>query len=152
MVEVYRRSRCCKISKDFELVLEGGWNQVFRLLVETGVGEIVGFERLEVSLVDDDEMAEVHREFLGDATPTDVITFEHGEILIGVETAIRQAEEFRTSPDREVALYGIHGMLHLAGFDDREVGEAEVMARRQDELLEVFFGEVFGRKRFFSGK
>ena len=107
-----------------------------------GVGELSYLEGLEITLLDDDEMGRIHGEFLGDASPTDVITFDHGELLIGVETALKQAEVFNSSPDREIALYGIHGMLHLAGFDDRSENEAKAMANRQMELLGEFFSSL----------
>jgi probable rRNA maturation factor len=84
-------------------------------------------------------MARLHGEFLNDATTTDVITFEHGELLIGVEVAARQAGEFGSLADREIALYGIHGMLHLAGFDDRSSTDAKEMAVRQEEVLSECF-------------
>lgn len=119
------------------------------MLQEIGQGTITGLEGIEVSLLDDAEMAEVHREFLHDATPTDVITFEHGELLIGVETAERQAGEFGTRPDHEIALYGIHGMLHLSGYDDRTPEDAKRMAGRQEELFARVFGEVMAKKQFF---
>ena len=51
--------------------------------------------------------------------PTDVITFRHGEIVISVETAERQAKEYSTSFDRELRLYFVHGLLHLVGLEDK---------------------------------
>ena len=103
------------------------------------MGEIAGLDVLEITLLDDDEMSRLHGEFLGDASPTDVITFEHGELLIGVEVAARQAVEFGSEADREVALYGVHGMLHLSGFDDRSSRDAKEMAVRQEEVLAACF-------------
>lgn len=141
MVEVFPGCRSREISSEFQRVLESGWNQVAAILQGIGVGEIAKLKELEISLLDDGEMARIHGEFLQDATPTDVITFEHGELLIGVEEAQKQAVEFGTSPDREIALYGIHGMLHLAGFDDRDPADARIMSLRQEELLlKVFPG------------
>jgi len=149
MVEVFPRCRSQEVPEDFEEVLRSGWSGVFDFLGQVGVGVIAGFEDLEISLLDDDEMARVHGEFLNDETTTDVITFAHGEILVGVEVAVRQAGEFGTRPDREVALYGIHGMLHLSGFDDGNPDEARKMVRKQEELLEAFFGDLFRSRRFF---
>ncbi|MEJ6580211.1 MAG: rRNA maturation RNase YbeY [Akkermansiaceae bacterium] len=127
------------MSDDLLLLLTKGWNGVFELLTEIGVGEIPQLEGVEITLLDDDEMGRIHGEFLDDDSPTDVITFDHGELLVGVETAQRQAGIFASSPDLEIALYGIHGMLHLAGFDDRSEKDAKAMANRQMELLERFF-------------
>lgn len=93
---------------------------------------------IEASLVDDETIARVHLEFMDVPGPTDVITFPYGdlgEILISVETAARQAREYERETSQEVSLYLIHGILHLAGYDDQEDEEAVEMARLQEELL-----------------
>ncbi len=141
-VEVYDVVEAEVLDEPFLLLLRKGWGQVAELLQNLGLGEIGALSTLEISLLDDAEMARIHGEFLADATPTDVITFEHGELLIGVETAERQAKEFGTSQAREIALYGIHGMLHLAGYDDQEISAAQKMAHRQFELLKVYFPDL----------
>lgn len=92
-------------------------------------------EEIEISLVDDAEIARVHGEFLDDPTPTDVITFHHGEILVSTETAARQAPEHGKSLDHEIALYMVHGLLHLSGHEDHEPAEAAVMAEKQEQIL-----------------
>lgn len=149
MVEVFPRCRSREISAKFLQVLEEGWDVVFDRLQKAGRGGICDLEGIEVSLLDDREMAEVHGEFLDDPTPTDVITFEHGELLIGVETAERQARDFETRADHEVALYGIHGMLHLSGYDDKSAADSRVMVVRQEELFQEVFGPLFGETSFF---
>jgi probable rRNA maturation factor len=90
---------------------------------------------VEVSIVSDSKIAAVHLEYMGIPGPTDVITFQHGEILISGETARANALRYRTSIERELALYTIHGLLHLNGFDDRTAGDAAEMHRLQARLL-----------------
>jgi probable rRNA maturation factor len=90
---------------------------------------------VEITFVSDAAIARVHGEFLGDPTPTDVITFHHGEILISAETAGRQATEHGQTVEHELALYLLHGLLHLAGWHDHEPQEAAAMARRQEKIL-----------------
>ncbi len=97
---------------------------------------LASLQEIEVTLVNDADMARVHGDFLDDPTPTDVITFHHGEILISVETAMRQGLEHGQSLDHEVALYLIHGLLHLAGWDDHTADEASEMAERQGRILQ----------------
>ena len=92
-------------------------------------------EEVEVSLVDDAAIAAVHEEFMNDSTPTDVITFHHGEIVISVETAIRYAEEQGHPAEREALLYVIHGLLHLNGHDDLSEPAREIMHQTQERLL-----------------
>lgn len=90
---------------------------------------------VEVSLVSDAEIASVHERFMDDPTPTDVITFQHGEILISLETAARCAAEHGHSPTREILLYLIHGLLHLNGFDDKSEAARHEMGRVQERIL-----------------
>lgn len=77
-------------------------------------------EEVSVAIVSDRRMAEIHVEFMDIAGPTDVITFEHGDIVISAETAQAYARQYAQPVDHEVALYIIHGLLHLNGFDDLE--------------------------------
>jgi probable rRNA maturation factor len=102
-----------------------------------GTGEPVlpDLAEVEVSFINDKTIARVHAEFLEDPTPTDVITFAHGEILISTETAIRQAAEYGQNPLRETALYLIHGLLHLNGHEDSTEAGFAMMKQLQEEIL-----------------
>jgi probable rRNA maturation factor len=98
-------------------------------------GVLASLEELDVVLVSDLRMAQLHRRFLQQAGPTDVITFQHGEIVISAETARRQARAFRTSLEHELRLYIAHGLLHLRGYDDRTIAGAAEMKRLQEKLV-----------------
>ena len=52
---------------------------------------LLNLEEIEFTIISDAEISRVHAEFLDDPTPTDVITFEHGELLISADTAARCA-------------------------------------------------------------
>lgn len=91
---------------------------------------------IEITFVDDAVISRVHAEFLDDPTPTDVITFEHGEILISTETALRQAAAHGQPPQRETALYLIHGLLHLNGHEDHTETGRDTMQRLQETILD----------------
>jgi probable rRNA maturation factor len=88
-----------------------------------------------VWLMSDRRMARLHRQFLGETGPTDVLTFQHGEIFISVETARRHAGVFGNSLLRELQLYIVHGLLHLNGFDDRTPAGVRKMRRTQKRIL-----------------
>jgi probable rRNA maturation factor len=90
---------------------------------------------VNVVLVSDRRIAEIHRRFMNAPEPTDVITFQHGEVFISTETATHQALEFRTSFERELRLYLVHGLLHLAGFDDKTPAGAAEMKRLQERIV-----------------
>ena len=69
--------------------------------------------------------------------PTDEPQLALGDIVISVEKAIAQAEEFGHSFEREAAFLCVHSMLHLLGYDhvDSEEDDKE-MRQRQREILE----------------
>lgn len=92
---------------------------------------------LHVLLISDRRMSALHRRFLGQTGPTDVITFGHGEIFISVETARRHARRFGNSLQRELQLYIVHGLLHLHGFNDERTGEARRMAAAQEKIVKA---------------
>jgi probable rRNA maturation factor len=92
-------------------------------------------DEVSILLISDRRMAALHRQFLHQARPTDVITFDHGEIFISTETARRQARQFGNSLPRELQLYIAHGLLHLHGFDDRTARDARRMKQAQKKIL-----------------
>jgi probable rRNA maturation factor len=97
--------------------------------------ELVNPDDLSVILVSDRRMAELHRRFLLLSRPTDVITFQHGEIFVSAQTARRHARRFGNSLEGELRLYIVHGLLHLHGFDDKEAADAAEMERAQEKLV-----------------
>ena len=88
-----------------------------------------------VWLISDRRMSQLHRQFLGQTGPTDVLTFQHGEIFISAETAKQHARVFANSLMHELQLYIVHGLLHLHGFDDRTPAGARKMKRMQERIL-----------------
>ena len=86
-------------------------------------------------LLDRATMAQVHGDFLGDATVTDVITFPYGEILICPAVAWETAAVNGLSMPEELLLYLLHGVLHLTGYEDKTPAGAQDMAAAQEKLL-----------------
>lgn len=92
-------------------------------------------EEVEINLINDEAIAVIHGEFMDDPTPTDVITFHHGEIFVSVETAAREAPHHGNSVAEEILLYIIHGLLHLNGHTDLAEAERNRMTREQETIL-----------------
>lgn len=98
---------------------------------------------LSVVFVGDDELARLHDEALGDPSPTDVLAFDlgqtgrgpAGELYVSVERARAVAEERGFAPAGELALYLVHGCLHLCGFDDRRPRERARMRAAERAVL-----------------
>jgi probable rRNA maturation factor len=96
---------------------------------------LANFAELSVLLVSNRRMAELHRRFLHLPGPTDVITFQHGEIFVSVETARSHAQRFGNSFEDELRLYIAHGLLHLHGLDDKTPADAAQMELVQEKLV-----------------
>ena len=92
---------------------------------------------VEVAIVSDPVIAQVHEQFMGIQGPTDVITFEHGEIVISAQTAAANARCYRRSIEEEIALYTVHGLLHLNGFQDTDSREAARMRKVQNRIFKA---------------
>ncbi len=133
-----------------------------RLIGELLVGHsAVG--AVSIVFVDDDEIRAVHREFFGEDSATDVVTFPMddgpagrgdcegesavddppggellGEIMVSVETARRESVARGIPFEREVALYAVHGVLHLLGYDDVDAGDRRRMRRAEKRTIDRF--------------
>jgi probable rRNA maturation factor len=104
---------------------------------------------VSVVLVDDQSIQDLNREYRGKDVPTDVLSFAQqegeemvdayeapvlGDIVISLERAVKQAENFGHSLERELSFLLVHGLLHLAGYDHDEEFEGE-MRDKQTEVL-----------------
>ena len=129
--------------------LEEAAAEAARLALEHAAHEESPLELLatvEVAMVDDETSDRVHREFMDIEGATDVITFHHGEIVIGVEVAQRQAEEYGEPLGRELLRYLVHGMLHLAGHEDAEADERACMEAAQEKIVAGLLAAGFGER------
>lgn len=108
---------------------------------------------VEVSFVDDDEIRRLNNEFRNIDSSTDVLSFPLGEngvydenpatgakmlgdIVISVEHAVAQANEYGHTFQREMAFLTVHSMLHLLGYDHVNGGiEAETMREKEEAVL-----------------
>jgi probable rRNA maturation factor len=113
--------------------------------------ELMRMADIFVWLISDRRMSQLHRQFLGETGSTDVLTFQHGEIFISVETAKRHARVFGNSLMRELQLYIIHGLLHLHGFDDRTQSGARRMNRAQEKILRDCTGALNATPKLRQG-
>jgi probable rRNA maturation factor len=99
--------------------------------------ELQTLREISLLIVSDRRIASLNRQFLNESGPTDVITFQHGEIFISAETARRQARQFRTTLKHELCLYLVHGLLHLHGFDDQTAADAREIERAQEQIVRL---------------
>ncbi|MFB1080629.1 rRNA maturation RNase YbeY [Jeotgalibacillus sp. JSM ZJ347] len=111
-----------------------------------------------ISFVNNEQIRVINRDFRGKDKPTDVISFALeemtedeidiisaadmprvlGDIIISVEKAKEQAEDYGHSFSRELGFLALHGFLHLLGYDHMTEQDEVAMFGRQDELLKGF--------------
>ena len=156
MIDVVDRQRRVKLGR--------GWLE--RLVRRALRAEKVDAAEVTVLLVDDRRIARFHDEWMGDPTPTDVITFDlsapegmpggdgvlRGDIVVSTETAVRMAKEVSSTPRLETAYYVIHGILHLTGHDDLSPGPRRAMRRRERTVMELLGLPAPTRPRRSAGR
>ena len=111
---------------------------------------------LRVRVIDDGEMAALHEKHLGEASTTDVMTFDLAEgtaargkamdadAHVCVDEAARRASELGHPVERELLLYVVHAMLHCLGHDDHDDESYARMHAFEDLILErIGVGKTF---------
>jgi probable rRNA maturation factor len=101
---------------------------------DDGVFGLRNLEEIAIAIVSNRTMARLHVQFMNVAGATDVITFADGDIAISAETARDTAAEFGHGVEEELALYIVHGLLHLNGFDDTTPRAAARMRKVQERI------------------
>lgn len=89
------------------------------------------------------EMSELHEQFMGDDSPTDVMSFEGdeddeghlGDVIVCWDVAREESLHHDHGELEEAYFYVIHGILHLLGYDDQTPDEREEMHRLQKLAL-----------------
>ena len=92
-------------------------------------------DELSIVCVGIRRMRSLNKKHLGHDYVTDVITFDHGEIVICPLVAAQNAKRYGTSVEREILMYVIHGLLHLAGYDDHCPQDIALMRKMEVKLL-----------------
>lgn len=129
-------------------------------------GSAEGMEDGEVALtfIDDAGIHELNKSYRGIDRPTDVLSFAMlddspdepdiifevdseeegdplsgmlGDIIISVETAKAQSEEYGHSLEREIGFLFVHGFLHLIGYDHGDAEAEAVMTAKQEAVLQA---------------
>ena len=141
-----------QISAELEQLLTDGLNVVARLHRLSGQTEV------DITIVDDEEIHMLNRDYRNVDRPTDVLSFaldeagedepellggpeEHllGDIIISAET-----EEFGHGLEREIVYLAVHGLLHLLGYDHMTDEDKAVMRAKEEEALrEIRLSEEF---------
>ena len=149
---------------EFDRLTPEMWSLMERAADEalrTEFGEEIDLDSIEndpevgVTIVDEDTILELNREYREKDSVTDVLSFPQfcghddllddladddtatlvGDVVICYEQAVRQAEEYGTGLTREMLYLFVHSMMHLFGYDHMEEDEKKVMRAREEEVL-----------------
>lgn len=129
-------------------------------LLERTVEESLDYEgwdpdyEVSLSLVDNKEIHSLNKYYRGKDCPTDVLSFPMveeesldmeekllGDIVISVEKAIEQSQEYGHSLSREMSFLVVHSMFHLMGYDHGNQEEEAEMRSKEEAVLKVL-GQV----------
>lgn len=113
-----------------------------------------GVEKASLSIVfvTRQRIKALNKKFLHRDYVTDVLAFDSseggrakqiaGDIIISTDAVLKNAKVYETTPVRELALYVIHGILHLLGFDDHKPQDIKRMRKKEQELLEYLGAKI----------
>ena len=118
---------------------------------------IKDLSEVSVTIVTNERIQEINRDYRGIDQPTDVISFALeemvedeleiqvegmprvlGDIIISLPKAIEQAKTYGHSLERELGFLAVHGFLHLLGYDHMNDADEKIMFARQREILDEF--------------
>ncbi len=106
---------------------------------------------VSITIVDNNTLQEINKQYRKINKPTDVISFAFeeindvkldfrnlGEIYISIERAKEQSEEYGHSLKREICFLTVHGLLHLLGYDHINENDRIVMRKLEEEILSSY--------------
>lgn len=101
---------------------------------------------ISISFVDNEEIKILNKQYRGIDLETDVLSFPMdedllvpmpllGDIIISVEKAVEQSEQYGHSIERELAYLTAHSMLHLCGHDHMEAEDKAIMRDKEKKIM-----------------
>ena len=135
--------------QDIVVIDRGRMREIARAVLD---GEGVKEYEISLAFVDNPTIHTLNKRYLNHDEPTDVLSFPlsdpsakklAGELVLGVEVARAQAQERGHDEQAELALYVIHGLLHLCGYDDKtEQAEQEMRQRERHYLATIGLPDI----------
>lgn len=127
-----------------------------KLIKELLKNEALNCDELSLYFVDEKEIKKLHKKYFNDSSTTDCISFpidspldktNHcflGEVFICTDTAIKYAKDHNLNPLDETALYIIHGLLHLIGYDDISEKDKTIMRKKEKSCMNLIKAKNLG--------
>ncbi len=148
-------------TRSFVRILPLRASKICRLAQLVLNSEKVRQAEISIAVVGDKRMADFAERYAHRRYRTDVFAFNLsdktdrqllGQIIVNSQLAHDQAKKLKTDPAAELALYIVHGLLHLIGYDDHARNDAEKMHTRcQRYLVKAGFKQIPPMPRFKEG-
>ena len=99
---------------------------------------------INICFVDNPQIKKFNAKFLKTNSSTDVLAFNLSDnkniiladIMISTQEALKQARNFKTTPDHELSLYVVHGLLHILGFNDHTRTQIKLMRKKESQYVD----------------
>lgn len=101
---------------------------------------------INICFVDNPQIKKINAKFLKIKGVTDVLAFNLSDkneknfiladIMISAQAALKQAPKFRTTPEYELSLYVVHGLLHILGFNDHTGSQIKLMRKKESQYVD----------------
>ena len=100
---------------------------------------------INICFVNNRQIKKLNAQFLKINSATDVLAFNLSDkkntgtiladIVISAQESRNQARNFKTTPDYELSLYVVHGLLHILGFNDHTPREIKLMRKKESQYV-----------------
>ena len=164
MINLIYSDEEARLTKEISDLFEKSANEALNLEFKDDFEQsAISFEDIDsevgVTIVDDEEIRELNRDYRGNDKVTDVLSFPQfethedifsdmtddeegaatllGDVVICYDQALRQAEEYGTGVKRELTYLFVHSICHLFGYDHEDEEERRVMRSMEDRILEL---------------
>lgn len=96
---------------------------------------------ISIAIVNKNEIKKFNKRYRNQDKTTDVLSFLYrrkpleGEVLICYEQALQQAKDNKSNLRQEIKLLLVHSLLHLIGYDHKNIKESQEMKKMEDKIL-----------------
>ena len=105
---------------------------------------------LEINFLSASQIIPINNSYLGHNYSTDIITFNYsgenytldGEIFISLDDASYYANKYKVELRSEIVRLIIHGLLHLVGYDDKDISDRKIMKKMENRLVKKYFNSL----------
>jgi len=130
-----------KVCVNYENTLWKKFKIDFDLIATTAAGSKYKNSEVSITLINDNEIHKLNKQYRNIDKPTNVLSFELGDdillgdIFISLDTVKREAKEAKISVEEHTAHMVVHGILHLLGFDHITDSQAKIMEAKEIKIL-----------------